>query len=88
VASVHGKDEWAAWFLRLMMVETVRRPLTLEELEGEEALEMPDRVEMSLVPGFVTAPALPTMPLPVAPVGPVEAPPADPAPVPDAPPVQ
>jgi hypothetical protein len=71
-----------------MMVETLRRPLALDELEGEEALELPDRVEMSLVPGFVTASALPTMPLPDAPVGLVEPPPAAPDPIPDAPSVQ
>src|SRR5581483_949997 len=31
-----------------VMPEKERRPLTLEELESEEALELPDRVEMSI----------------------------------------
>lgn len=71
-----------------VMSEQQRRDLTLEELESEEALELPDRVEMSMIPGFVSAPALPAMPVVGAPALPANSPVSDAAPAPETPPVQ
>ncbi len=69
------------------MLEQQRRELTLEELEAEEALELPDRVEMSIIPSFISAPALPGIPVQSTPALPADPPTtADAMPTPEAPP--
>jgi hypothetical protein len=73
---------------RKEMPEHRRRELTLGELEAEEALELPDRVELSIIPSFISAPALPGIPIDGGTALPAEPPPADPVPAPEAPPVQ
>jgi hypothetical protein len=77
-----------AWYWRKEMPEQQRRDLTPEELEAEEALELPDRVEMSIIPSIVSAPALPGMPIDSGPAIPAEPPSADAVPATETPPVQ
>jgi hypothetical protein len=57
------------------MIEDEKRDLAPEELEHEGGRAMPDREEMSLIPGLGTMPALPTLPVGGAPTVPTDPPP-------------
>jgi hypothetical protein len=63
-----------------MMTDEQKRDLAPEELEHEVARAMPDREEMSLIPGLGTTPALPTLPIGGAPSVPTDPTPGTPIP--------
>jgi hypothetical protein len=62
------------------VTEEQKPDLAPEELEHEAGRAMPDREEMSLLPGLGTMPSLPTLPVDGAPTVPTDPPPGTPVP--------